>query len=45
LDGKLYVNRLVDRYARKAMKQAKKNGWGVPGLTWMPGVDPDPFGH
>ena len=45
LDGKLYVNRLLDRYARKAMKQAKKSGWGVPGLTWMPGVDPDPFGH
>ncbi|MFC9354830.1 peptide deformylase [Arthrobacter sp. NPDC057013] len=45
LDGKLYVNRLIDRYARKAMKQAKKSGWGVPGLTWMPGVDPDPFGH
>lgn len=45
LDGKLYVNRLVDRYAKKAMKQAKKNGWGVPGLSWMPGVDPDPFGH
>jgi len=45
LDGKLYVNRLMDRYSRKAMKQAKKNGWGVPGLTWMPGVDPDPFGH
>jgi peptide deformylase len=45
LDGKLYVNRLMDRYARKALKQAKKSGWGVPGLTWMPGVDPDPFGH
>ncbi|BCW59183.1 peptide deformylase [Paenarthrobacter nicotinovorans] len=45
LDGKLYVNRLVDRYSKKALKQAKKHGWGVPGLTWMPGVDPDPFGH
>jgi peptide deformylase len=45
LDGKLYVNRLLDRYSRKAMKLAKKSGWGVPGLTWMPGVDPDPFGH
>jgi peptide deformylase len=45
LDGKLYVNRLVDRYSKKALKQAKKKGWGVPGLTWMPGVDPDPFGH
>ena len=36
LDGKLYVNRLIDRYARKAMKLAKRSGWGVPGLTWMP---------
>jgi peptide deformylase len=23
----------------------KSHGWGVPGLTWMPGEDPDPFGH
>ncbi|MEC5179564.1 peptide deformylase [Arthrobacter sp. CG_A4] len=45
LDGKLYVNRLTGRDSRKAMKQAKQSGWGVPGLTWLPGVDPDPFGH
>lgn len=45
LDGKLYVDRLNDRYARRARRAAKKSGWGVPGLTWMPGVDPDPFGH
>jgi peptide deformylase len=45
LDGKLYVDRLIDRYARKAKKAVKNNGWGVPGKTWMPGVDPDPFGH
>ncbi|MEA5456493.1 peptide deformylase [Sinomonas sp. JGH33] len=45
LDGKLYVDKLPDRYARKAKKAAKTHGWGVPGLTWMPGVDPDPFGH
>ncbi|WP_394938264.1 peptide deformylase [Psychromicrobium sp. YIM B11713] len=45
LDGKLYVDRLVDRYQRKARRSAKDNGWGVPGLSWLPGVDPDPFGH
>ncbi|MFC8302629.1 peptide deformylase [Specibacter sp. NPDC057265] len=45
LDGKLYVDRLNPRYAKKAKRAAKNNGWGVPGLSWMPGVDPDPFGH
>lgn len=45
LDGKLYVDRLNDRYTRKAKRACKERGWGVPGLTWMPGVDPDPFGH
>ncbi len=45
LDGKLYVDRLNARYAKKSKRAAKSNGWGVPGLTWMPGVDPDPFGH
>ena len=45
LDGKLYVDRLNNRQGRKAGKAMKNNGWGVPGLTWMPGVDPDPFGH
>lgn len=45
LDGKLYVDRLADRYAKKARRAAKDHQWGAPGLTWMPGVDPDPFGH
>lgn len=45
LDGKLYVDRLNARYSKKSKRAAKNNGWGVPGLTWMPGVDPDPFGH
>ncbi|WP_312182010.1 peptide deformylase [Arthrobacter sp.] len=45
LDGKLYVDRLNERWGRKARKVLKANGWGVPGLSWMPGVDPDPFGH
>ena len=45
LDGFLYLDRLVGRYARSAKRAVKSNGWGVPGLTWMPGEDPDPFGH
>ena len=36
---------LVGRHARSAKRAVKSNGWGVPGLTWMPGEDPDPFGH
>ena len=28
-----------------AKKTIKRNGWGVPGLSWMPGEVPDPFGH
>ena len=45
LDGFLYVDKLVGRHARAAKKAAKKNGWGVPGLSWTPGEVPDPFGH
>jgi peptide deformylase len=45
LDGFLYLDRLVGRYARSAKRAVKSNGWGVPGLTWVPGKDPDPFGH
>jgi peptide deformylase len=45
LDGLLYVDRLNDRWGRKAHKRIKQEGWTVPGLSWMPGVDPDPFGH
>ncbi len=45
LNGFLYVDRLSGRWAKKAKKAVKANGWGVPGLSWMPGVDRDPFGH
>ncbi len=45
LDGFLYLDRLVGRHARSAKRSVKSHGWGVPGLTWMPGKDPDPFGH
>ena len=45
LNGTLYVDRLDDRQSKKARKAVRRNGWGKPGHTWMPGVDPDPFGH
>ncbi|MDG3010036.1 peptide deformylase [Rhodococcus sp. D2-41] len=45
LDGFLYVDRLIGRNARAAKKTVKRNGWGVPGLDWVPGEGPDPFGH
>jgi peptide deformylase len=45
LNGFLYVDRLGDKWGKKARKATKKAGWGKPGSSWMPGVDPDPFGH
>jgi peptide deformylase len=40
LDGILYLNRLVGRYAREAKKMLKAQGWGVPGLAWDPAAQP-----
>ena len=37
LDGFLYLDRLVGRHARSAKRSVKSHGWGVPGLSWMPG--------
>ncbi|WP_068278625.1 peptide deformylase [Aldersonia kunmingensis] len=45
LDGFLYVDVLIGRNARAAKKAIKRAGWGVPGLSWVPGEGPDPFGH
>lgn len=45
LDGLVYLDRLVGRHARAAKKMVKANGWTVPGNSWLPGADPDPFGH
>ncbi|MBJ7400071.1 peptide deformylase [Mycolicibacterium sp.] len=45
LDGFLYVDKLIGRHARAARRAVKSNGWGVPGLSWLPGDVPDPFGH
>jgi Polypeptide deformylase len=44
LDGQLYIDRLVAPYAARAADAVTAHGWGVPGLTWTPGVDPNPFG-
>ncbi len=30
---------------RAAKKTIKREGWGVPGLSWTPGTVDDPFGH
>lgn len=45
LDGKLYVNRLNKKWSARAKKVVKREGWNEAGNQWMPGVDPDPFGH
>jgi len=45
LDGFLYLDCLIGRHARAAKRTVKANGWGVPGLSWLPGEEPDPFGN
>jgi peptide deformylase len=39
LDGYLYLDRLVGRYARDAKRMLKHNKWGVPGNSWLPPKD------
>jgi peptide deformylase len=36
LDGVIYIDRLLGRNRRAALKALKRNGWGVPGLAWDP---------
>lgn len=43
LDGLLYLNRLVGRYAKESKRMIKRNGWGVPNLSWDPATEADPF--
>ena len=45
LDGYVYLDRLVGRNRRAAKRAVREHGWGAPGHSWLPGVDPDPFGH
>jgi peptide deformylase len=39
LDGILYADRLAHPHDRAAVKAVKKRSWGVPGQSWLPGVD------
>lgn len=39
LNGRLYVDRLQHPENKAALKARRRNGWGQPGLTWMPGED------
>jgi peptide deformylase len=39
LDGVLYADRLLHPYGKQAVKAVRKQSWGVPGQTWLPGRD------
>lgn len=39
LAGTLYIDRLDSASTKAANKAIRKNGWGEPGLSWMPGED------
>lgn len=39
LDGVLYADRLDYVSGRAAQRAIRKNGWGVPELSWLPGID------
>ncbi|HWL60837.1 MAG TPA: peptide deformylase [Microbacteriaceae bacterium] len=39
LEGVLYADRLEHAHAKAATKAIKREGWGRPGLSWLPGVD------
>lgn len=45
LNGTLYVNRLEGKWARRWKRAQRSLRMNQPGVTWLPGVDPDPFGH
>jgi peptide deformylase len=39
LDGLLYADRLEHSHTKAAAKIIRKNGWGAPGQSWLPGTD------
>ena len=39
LDGKLYVDRLAEPWKEISSDIIADNGWGKPGLSWLPGRD------
>ena len=44
LDGFLYTDGLIGRNKKAAKRHIRDAGWGVPGLSWDPASEPDPFG-
>jgi len=39
LNGVLYADRLEHVHVKEVGKAIRREGWGKPGLSWMPGVD------
>jgi peptide deformylase len=39
LDGVLYADRLVHPFGKQVVKAIRKQSWGVPGKSWLPGTD------
>ena len=39
LNGVLYADRLDHAHAKSVAKAIKRESWGVPGKSWLPGVD------
>jgi peptide deformylase len=33
------MDRLEHTYAKTVGKITRRNGWGVPGVSWTPGID------
>lgn len=45
LQGTLYVDRLEGKWAKRWKRARAELGFAAPGQSWLPGTDPDPFGH
>jgi peptide deformylase len=39
LQGRLYLDRLIPEFAQEVTEITRSEGWGVPGNSWLPGVD------
>jgi peptide deformylase len=39
LNGTLYADRLLPKYREELEEVIQESGWGVPGISWLPGVD------
>jgi peptide deformylase len=39
LNGTLYVDRLAEPYKTDASNVVTERGWGIPGLSWLPGEE------